>query len=30
MNLLRTAAIFVYATMFWRIFTNHNQSVLRD
>ena len=30
MDLLRTASIFMYATMFWRIVKNHNQSVLRD
>ena len=30
MDLLRTVSIVLYATMFWRIVNNHNQSALRD
>ena len=30
MELLRTAAILLSATMFWKIAGNHNQSALRD
>jgi len=30
MNLLRATTMLLYATMFWRIVKNHNQTVLRD